>query len=376
MFARAPALLLLLAALAGCSAAARLDVSGTDLTYNGEKVFLIGANYAWLNYGNDFGNGGYSTTLENWLQEIGASGGNSVRVWVHVEGYSTPAFDSNGYVTACDNTGQFESDIRRFLDVAQENDILVTLAMWNGAYITNQFAIDLIWDDSKLDSYIANCLNSLMNTIKGHPALGAFEAVNEPEGSILVESNSEPCYDTETIGTSGAGWTGKAIPMERYLRFIGRQNAAVRAIDPETLITLGSWGQFPQSDAFYNTRNHYSDHCLTLASGTSNSVLDFYQMHAYAWGDTWSPNAPFTVNAGDYLLDKPIVIGEYASVCAEPGDTLGDLYTYAYEHGYSGGWSWHYTATGDCSDTRETQQQYLSTLSGRTDHGTVDFVVG
>nr|AYM45055.1 putative endo-beta-1,4-mannase [Gecarcoidea natalis] len=368
--------LLLLAALIGYSAAARLSVSGTDLTYNGEKVFLNGVNFAWNNYGTDFGNGGYTDTLDTWLQEIGSSGGNSVRIWVHVEGYSTPVFDSNGYVTACDNTGEFENDVLHFLDTGQANNILVTLAMWNGAYLTNQPAIDLVWDDSKLDSYIENCLNSLMNTIGGHPALGAYEAVNEPEGSVLVESSSEYCYDTTIIGQSGAGWTGRAIPMERYLRFIGGQNEAVRAIDSETLITLGSWGQFPQTDAFSNTRNHYSDDCLNTAAGGSNAGLDFYQMHCYAWGTEWSPNAPFAVVAGDYGLNKPNVIGEFASVCAQTGSTLPGLFTYAYENGYSGAWTWHYTATGDCSDSRDAQREALGTLSGRTDHGVVDIVVG
>ncbi|KAG0726507.1 Mannan endo-1,4-beta-mannosidase [Chionoecetes opilio] len=184
-----------------------------------------------------------------------------------------------------------------------------------------------------------------MHKIKGHPALGAFEAVNEPEGSVKVESNSDPCYATTLIGLNGAGWTGNSIPMEKYLRFIGRQNEAVRAFDPETLITLGSWGQFPQSDAFFNTHNHYTDECLNKAAGGSKAGLDFFQMHCYAWGDDWSPNAPFAVDAADYKLDRPIVIGEFASVCAKSGSTLPGLFTYAYEHGYSVS-----IRTKDCKD--------------------------
>lgn len=54
-------------------------MSGKDLTYNGQKVFLNGCNIAWHNYGYDFGNGGYDGTLEQWLREIGGSGGNSIR---------------------------------------------------------------------------------------------------------------------------------------------------------------------------------------------------------------------------------------------------------------------------------------------------------
>ncbi|XP_050714959.1 mannan endo-1,4-beta-mannosidase-like [Eriocheir sinensis] len=374
MLPRAPALLLLLAALVGCSAAARLAVNGMDLTYNGEKVFLIGSSLAYNNYGNDFGNGADSTTLETWVQEISEAGGNSVRVFTHADGYSTPAFDDLGYVTACDLTGDFESDILHFLDVAQENNLLVTLVMWNG-WSTNQIGMGLILEDDKLDSYIENCLNSLITTIKGHPALAAFESVTEPEASFLIEASVEPCYDTTMLGNNGGGWMGNNIPIERYLNFIARQNAAVRAIDPETLITVGAWNQFSASDAFSNTRNYYKDECLVLASGSEGSVLDFYQLHTLSLEGHWTENAPFTVDAEDYLLDKPLVLGSFSSVCSE-NNTLGELFTYAYEHGYSGGWSWQYSADDDCSDTPETQQQYLSVLEGRTDHGTVDIVVG
>lgn len=76
-----------------------------------------------------------------------------------MEGYSTPAFDNDGFVTACDTAGEFENDVKRLLDAAQATDVMVVLAMWNGAYLTNQMAVDLVWDDSKLDSYINNCLN-------------------------------------------------------------------------------------------------------------------------------------------------------------------------------------------------------------------------
>ncbi|KAG7154873.1 mannan endo-1,4-beta-mannosidase-like [Homarus americanus] len=367
-------LLLTVLSLLGSTNAKKLKVSGTDLTYGGEKVFLNGCNIAWHDYGRDFGNGDYDGTLEQWVQEIASSGGNSIRAWVHVEGYSTPVFDDSGHVTACDKTGDFEDDVLKLLNAAEQNNVLVTLTMWNGAYLTNQKAVDLIMDDDKLESYIENCLNHLMTKIKGHPALAAFEAVNEAEGSVKVESNSNSCYDTTIIGHDGAGWTGKNIPMHNFLRFIGRQNEAVRAIDPDTLITLGSWGQFSENDVFFNSHNHYTDQCLNEAAGGSDAQLDFYQMHTYDWSGSWSFGAPFTVSASDYMLNKPIVIGEFASVCAA-GTPLPDLYEYAYTHGYSGAWTWHYTATGDCSDSRDAQRKALGHLKGRNDHGVINFTV-
>ena len=77
-------LLLSLAALGS----ARLSTSGTNLLYNGQKVFLSGANIACDYYGHDFGNGYYAKTkptLENWLTQIANNGGNSVRKFIKFE---------------------------------------------------------------------------------------------------------------------------------------------------------------------------------------------------------------------------------------------------------------------------------------------------
>lgn len=356
----------------GITHAARLAVSGTDLTYNGQTVYLSGANAAWNIYGYDFGNGQYDGSLEPWMADIGAAGGNAFRIWVHVEGYNTPVFDADGYVTACDNTGQFIGDVQRFLDAAQANNILVTLCLWNSAGMSNQNHINLILDDAKMESYFSNCLAPLARTLAGHPALAAYESINEPEGSVLIAADSNPCYDTTIIGQSGSGWTGVDIPMERFLRFMGRINQVVKENDPDVLVTVGCAGQFPISDAFSNTRNHYTDECLNGAAGGPGAGLDFVQVHTYDWGTDWSPNAPFTVNAADYGLSKPIVIGEFASIC--PLNTsLPELHQRAFDTGYSGTWTWHWAATGVCSDTQDIQRQGLATLAGLPE---VDITVG
>nr|XP_045602791.1 mannan endo-1,4-beta-mannosidase-like [Procambarus clarkii] len=370
----APMLVLALLALLGSTTAKRLQVSGTNLTYGDEVVFLSGSNIAWHNYGYDFGNGAYDGTIATWVQEIADAGGNSIRVWVHVEGDNTPNYDTDGFVTACDRTGTFENDVLSLLDAAEESNVVVNLCMWNAAVLRNQKTIDLLYDDAKLDAYLENCLTPLMETIKGHPALGSYEVFNEPEGIVLVESNTDPCYDTTQIGVQGAGWAGNEIPMENILRFIGRQNQAVRSIDPETLITIGAWSQFSANDVFPNSNNFYTDTCLNQAAGGSDAHIDYYQMHTYDWLEAWTIDAPFTVDAPDYVLDKPLVIGEFASVRGA-GTPLPDLLVYAYEHGYNGAWTWHFNGEGDVTDTREDQVEALGYLVGRTDNGVIDFTV-
>ena len=61
----------------------RLFFNGNQFTSNGRNVFLSGVNFAWSNYGNDFGNNNYGSGSQGvfggWLREVASAGGNTVR---------------------------------------------------------------------------------------------------------------------------------------------------------------------------------------------------------------------------------------------------------------------------------------------------------
>jgi len=348
-----------------------LQVQGRTLSFNGQHVFLSGVNIAWNSYSFDFGNGQYASSgpiLEQYIRDIRAAGGNSLRIWVHIEGENTPEFNADGFVIAPDRTGDLLNDLSRFLDVAAENDVFVIPVLWNGALMRNQRYVDLYYDDAKLNSYIQNVLQPLVAGLAGKHALAAWEVINEPEGSVLIQANANPCYDTTILANSGAGWTGVGVPMQRFLRFINIQNSAIRAADPKALITAGAWSELSQTSAFSNSFNYYSDECLRSAGGAQNGIIDFYQIHTYTWQGIFAATSPFRLNADQFLHNKPLVIGEWSVDCHE-SNSAAAAWQYLYNNHYAGSWSWQYNEGGDCSDNRVIHNQGMASISTSTHNG-------
>ena len=61
------------------------------------------------------------------------SGGNSMRIWLFVEGQSIPSFASDGMVVGTDAAGSLAEDLRKYVRYAATQNVFVNLCLWNGA---------------------------------------------------------------------------------------------------------------------------------------------------------------------------------------------------------------------------------------------------
>ena len=88
--------------------------------YKNKELFFSGANLAWINYGNDFGNNQYNTTtkdkLTSYVDDISNNGGNSIRIWLFVEGAFIPQFnEQTGMVISTDGKNTLVNDVKAFV---------------------------------------------------------------------------------------------------------------------------------------------------------------------------------------------------------------------------------------------------------------------
>jgi len=318
------------------------------ISFNDQELWLSGTNVAWVNFARDLGPGEVNLSeFELAFSEMRANGGNTMRLWLHTTGAHTPVWSGNMVTGPGANTIQ---NLTKILDLAEEYDISMMLCLWsfdmmritNGETVTNRSRA-ILTQQANRQSYIDNALIPMVEAVKGHKAILAWEIFNEAEGM-----------------SNEFGWSiTHHVPMISIQQFVNQTAGAIKRTDPDVLVTNGTHTFVQISDIYTPGNalhmNYYRDDRLIGLGGDSLGTLDFYTVHYYGSGDS-----PFSRHVDYFEIDKPLALGEFFIQGNVEGIQKEQIYKRLYDNGYAGALSWQWV---DWRQNRnDNQATWLNTL--------------
>jgi hypothetical protein len=301
--------------------------SSTTIPWDGGNFYLYGINYPWLNFGTDFGSGGFGHLanpgqVQADMATFANAGGHFLRWWVWVDGRYDPLFGSNGQVTGFDPL--FFSDLDTGLQYAADNHIYLDLTLLDTSLLDAVQSVNgvqegghraLVTDATVQQSLLDNALKPLLQHIAASSYKDfvlAYDIMNEPERLL----------------PGGWGPTADYVTVSQMQTFVKNCASYIHTYGGGALATVGS-----------------------AAKTWMGLGLDFYCAH-YNNGPGqpggMQPPPPYA----SLGLDKPCVVEEFTTADVSFG--LNDTAQWSaewwlntiYNDGYAGalGWAWHDSA--------------------------------
>jgi hypothetical protein len=285
-----------------------------------ESGFMHGLNYAWREYGGDFGGWGrvsdHADEIRAQFQDLSTSGINVVRWWIFPSTASGAIqFDAEALPTGV--SAEALEDVNAALAIAAETNMSIqpTLFTFNNYdRVGRRNSVNLhntTVSEAGRAMMVENVVRPLLLSIQASPnadRIHSWDVMNEPEWSI----------------TPPAPYGAKA--------FTPQDKDIVEFADME-LFVLG----------IVHELHLNSDAPVTVGSSSPKWVaawqhvgLDFYTVHIYGTDDAIYP---WGTRPENYGLDKPVVLGEFP--LSGLGSTSYDaVASTAFDLGYIGVMGW------------------------------------
>ena len=310
----------------------------SGISFACKKRFALGVNYAWRNFGADFGGlamwniRGVAAASADYLadlNEMKAGGASLVRWWVF------PDFRSDGvqFDASDDPTGVSPTalaDIAKALELAEQADVYLvpTLFSFDGFRpktttegVVVRSITGLVNTPARRAKLIANVVKPFAHAAatSGHAGrLIGWDIVNEPEWAIKPSGqNSQDFSPNEEL---------EPVSLADMKALIGEAAVVLEQETPAAFTSVG-WAAAKWAWAF------------------NDVALDVNQPHIYAWVNQYWP---YTL-AADKLgyPARPTLMGEFFLLPMPFSEgsnnaSIGAILESWWSHGYAGAWPWHH----------------------------------
>lgn len=304
------------------------------------KRFALGVNYAWHDFGADFGGlaqwnmGGITANqaiVKSELAEMRSNGVSVVRWWMFPDFRGDGVqFDGQDNPTGLSATALL--DIQTALALAAENDIYVVFTIFSfdnfrptrtDSEVLVRGMTPLVNDAARRAKLIDNIVKPVAQAAAGAPhaeRLLGWDVINEPEWAVSATgTNDQDFTPNEELD---------AVSLADMKALINESLAALGTEAPGTLRSVG-WAAAKWVWAFNDVTN-----------------VEFHQPHIYGWVDQYWPYTQTPTQLG--YTGKPTVMGEFYMLAMpfSDGDDNASFSTIVsswFDNGYAGAWAWAYS---------------------------------
>lgn len=295
------------------------------ISWQGGTWFLLGMNYPWHEYGNDFGNnarGSFGVHNESTYRAVDADfakmsrmGVNTVRWFVFGDGSVGITYDNDGMPTGIDRN--VFPDMDAALEIAQRHNIYLDLVLLDFLFMK-----DAEWKDGVQAGGHAKVINSdkgqkaLVNKVfkplfqryGQNPYILSWEVMNEPEWAVSDFGKVDDRFSDPST-------------LDNFRQFTQRVADAVHE-ETDSYVTIGTAS-------------------LQWVSSWTDLNLDYYQAHYYDWMRSSQPDNLFHAEGDEIGLDRPVVVGEFPAAHSRTAELKHYLDTW-YANGFAGAWPWSF----------------------------------